>query len=80
MSFKKHLILICALLFANVILAQRPPIPLQRPTGAVTQGDNPYENTRLRGQRAPISPATLLLLGLGGATIGTRILINSKKK
>ena len=80
MSFKKKLILICTLLFANVILAQRPPIPLQRPTGAVTHGDNPYENTRLRGQRAPISPATLLLLGLSGATVGTRILRNTKRR
>lgn len=80
MSFKKFLILICTFFCTSVVFAQTPPIPPRKPIGGVTDGDNPYNNTRLRGERAPISPATLLLLGLGGATIGTRILINSKKK
>ncbi len=77
---KKILFFICTFFCANLVLAQRPPIPTQRPTGAVTQGEDPYENTRLRGQRAPISPATLLLLGLSSATVGTRILRNTKRR
>ena len=77
---KKILFFICTFFCANLVLAQRPPIPTQRPNGAVTEGENPYENTRLRGQRAPISPATLLLLGLSSATVGTRILRNTKRR
>lgn len=32
-----------------------------------------------RSQGAPIAPATLLLLGLGGAAVGTTVIRNSKK-
>ena len=32
-----------------------------------------------RSMPAPIAPATLLLLGLGGATVGTMVYRNSKK-
>lgn len=30
--------------------------------------------------RAPLAPATLLLLGLGGAAVGTTVLKNTRKK
>ena len=33
----------------------------------------------IRREIAPIAPATLLLLGLGGATVGTMVYCNSKK-
>ncbi len=33
----------------------------------------------IRREIAPIAPATLLLLGLGGATVGTMVYRNSKK-
>ena len=80
MSFKKFLILICTFFCTSVVFAQTPPIPPRKPIGGVTDGDNPYNNTRLRGERAPISPATLLLLGLSSATVGTRILRNTKRR
>lgn len=70
----KIYIFVCTLTCANIIFAQQPPRP-QRPAVAITS----YENTRLRGQRAPVTPTTLLLLGLGGATIGSTIIKNSKK-
>ena len=33
----------------------------------------------IRREIAPIAPTTLLLLGLGGATVGTMVYRNSKK-
>lgn len=35
--------------------------------------------TGIRRDRAPLAPATLLLLGLGGAVVGTRVVRNTKK-
>ena len=39
------------------------------------------ENTGIRRPKntTPIAPATLLLLGLGGAVVGTRVVRNTKK-
>lgn len=38
------------------------------------------ENTGIRRTKdAPIAPATLLLLGLGGAAVGTKVVRNTKK-
>lgn len=37
------------------------------------------ETTGIRRSRAPLAPATLLLLGLGGAVVGTRVVRNTKK-
>lgn len=37
------------------------------------------EATGIRRSRAPFTPATLLLLGLGGAVVGTRVVRNTKK-
>ena len=48
-----------------------------------TPGTNPANDAAQFGIRrsmpAPIAPATLLLLGLGGATVGTMVYRNSKK-
>ena len=42
--------------------------------------DDAEENTGIRRTKgAPIAPATLLLLGLGGAVVGTRVVRNTKK-
>lgn len=45
--------------------------------------DDAEENTGIRRtkneQNPPIAPATLLLLGLGGAVVGTRVVRNTKK-
>lgn len=35
--------------------------------------------TGIRREKNPIAPATLLLLGLGGAAVGTKVLRNTKK-
>lgn len=35
--------------------------------------------TGIRRSRAPFTPATLLLLGLSGAVVGTRVIRNTKK-
>lgn len=70
----KIYIFVCTLTCANIIFAQQPPKP-QRPATAITS----YEDTRLRGERAPITPTTLLLLGLSGTTIGGTIIKNFKK-
>lgn len=37
------------------------------------------EETGIRRTKGPIAPATLLLLGLGGAVVGTRVVRNTKK-
>lgn len=37
------------------------------------------ETTGIRRSRAPFTPATLLLLGLSGAVVGTRVVRNTKK-
>lgn len=41
------------------------------------------DNTGIRREKSdgqpPITPATLLLLGLGGAAVGTKVLRNTKK-
>lgn len=43
--------------------------------------DDAEEGTGIRRTKAepPIAPATLLLLGLGGAAVGTKVLRNTKK-
>ena len=47
-----------------------------------TPGTNPTNDAAqfgIRREIAPIAPTTLLLLGLGGATVGTMVYRNSKK-
>lgn len=58
----------CATLKAQV------PQPPQNPSGNTLQGINKQYNP------APISPATLLLLGLGASTVGYRVYRNQKQK
>ena len=41
--------------------------------------DDAEEGTGIRRTKGPIAPATLLLLGLGGAVVGTRVVRNTKK-
>lgn len=42
-------------------------------------GKTPESTTGIRRDRAPLAPATLLLLGLGGAVVGTKVVRNRKK-
>lgn len=71
---KKFAILILALICVNVVMAQ--PRPMLRNSND-TQGSTNIRNPNPNG--APIAPATLLLLGLGGATVGTMVIRNTKK-
>ena len=41
--------------------------------------DDAERGTGIRREKSPIAPATLLLLGLGGAAVGTKVLRNTKK-
>ena len=43
------------------------------------EGKTPESTTGIRRNRAPLAPATLLLLGLGGAVVGTKVVRNRKK-
>lgn len=42
-------------------------------------GKTEESTTGIRRSRAPFTPATLLLLGLSGAVVGTRVVRNTKK-
>ena len=45
-----------------------------------SNAEDAEEGTGIRRQKsAPIAPATLLLLGLGGAIVGTKVVRNRKK-
>lgn len=71
---KKFAILILALICVNVVMAQ--PRPMLRNSND-TQGSTNIRNSNPNG--APIAPATLLLLGLGGAAVGAKVIRNTKK-
>ena len=43
------------------------------------EGKTPESTTGIRRNRAPLAPATLLLLGLGGAVVGTKVVRNRRK-
>ena len=45
--------------------------------GQLAQGAE--QTTGIRRDRAPLAPATLLLLGLGGAVVGTKVVRNRRK-
>lgn len=86
---KKVAIFLAAIALTTGVFAQVPDLPQapinwfneQANTGGVTWGpdDNPESTTGIRRSRAPLAPATLLLLGLGGAVVGTKVVRNTKK-
>lgn len=71
---KKVIFMLALSMFCVDIMAQ--PQPPSEPTNP---NDNPFNAQNNGIRRAPIAPATLLLLGLGGATVGTMVYRNSKK-
>jgi hypothetical protein len=78
---QKFAILILALICVNAVMAQPralsgPPRPTLLGTND-TQGNTNIRNPNPNG--APIAPATLLLLGLGGAAVGAKVIRNTKK-
>ena len=46
----------------------------------VEEGKTAESTTGIRRDRAPLAPATLLLLGLGGAVVGTKVVRNRRKE
>ncbi len=76
---RKFLITTCILMCASTLMAQLPKPNDPPKDGASDKYDQSYG---IRGEKAalPIAPATLLLLGLGGAAVGTMVYRNSNKK
>ena len=71
---KKVIFMLALSMFCVDIMAQpQPPSEPTNPNG------NPFNAQNNGIRRAPIAPATLLLLGLGGAVTGTMVYRNSKK-
>ena len=92
---KKITLFVLSICFVSVLSAQAPPTITSgkwwigadgtgeggRLTGSEAYGRGyTTRGTRTSDPRAPIAPATLLLLGLGGAAVGTTVLRNTRKK
>ena len=87
---KKVAIFLAAIALTTGVFAQ--VIPNQTPIDWFNEVYQPGNNltneeclqeaertTGIRRDRAPLAPATLLLLGLGGAVVGTKVVRNRKK-
>lgn len=72
---KKVIFMLALSMFCVDIMAQPLPQPSEDPENQATQGVHGTESQK----GAPIAPATLLLLGLGGAVTGTMVYRNTKK-
>ena len=70
---KKVIFMLALSMFCVDIMAQNVPTPNE---GSSQRG---IRGSQVDEQPAPIAPATLLLLGLGGATVGTMVYRNTKK-
>ena len=68
---KKKFLMIVAF-FAMTLGVSAQPTPETPPTSAADNG--------IRRSNVPVAPATLLLLGLGGAAVGTMVYRNTKNK
>ncbi|MBR5254805.1 MAG: PEP-CTERM sorting domain-containing protein [Bacteroidales bacterium] len=89
---KKIVLVICSLFFINSLQAQLPPSISNdwRGSGNTTNDQAFLDGLLIRSRRPstqsresvnpPLAPATLLLLGLGGATVGGAVYRNSKRK
>lgn len=93
---KKIAFLFLSVLCVNILVSQPPPTITSGKwwigndnygNGDNLTGSDAYRlgiTTRSTPQntqtRAPLAPATLLLLGLGGAAVGTTVLKNTRKK
>ncbi len=74
---KKTLLVACALLCANMVMAQPPTKEFN--WFAQGQEEEAEKDTGIRRTKTPVTPATLLLLGLGGAVVGTKVVRNKRK-
>lgn len=73
---KKFLLIFACIGFCTAINAQMPPIPTQD----MENPDIATPGNSVRGENAPIAPATLLLLGLGASVAGVKVYRNQKQK
>ncbi len=83
---KKILLVVCALLCANMVMAEFTP-PTKEinwfndgETSSEAEGRTGIRRTGTQSGNGPIAPATLLLLGLGGAAVGTKVVRNRRKE
>lgn len=86
---KKVAIFLAAIALTTGVFAQvAPTTPITwfdevyQPGNTLTDAElsqRAEETTGIRRSRAPFTPATLLLLGLSGAVVGTRVVRNTKK-
>lgn len=87
---KKVAIFLAAIALTTGVFAQvAPTTPIdwfdeQYQPGVNNQNEQDFADkteaaTGIRRSRAPFTPATLLLLGLSGAVVGTRVVRNTKK-
>ena len=82
---KKVAIFLAAIALTTGVFAQFPPTKEINWFGSsdkdYANAEEAEENTGIRRTKdtTPIAPATLLLLGLGGAVVGTRVVRNTKK-
>ena len=87
---KKVAIFLAAIALTTGVFAQVPDLP-QKPIDWFNEQYNESglseqeiveraeQTTGIRRDRAPLAPATLLLLGLGGAVVGTKVVRNRRK-
>ncbi len=79
---RKVAIFLAAIALTTGVFAQNPPTKDINWFGQYNFNDaeDAEENTGIRRtKQGPIAPATLLLLGLGGAVVGTKVVRNRRK-
>lgn len=81
---KKVAVLLAALAISTGVIAEPPTKEIDWFGSAGCSNDSEAEeNTGIRRNKSmegPIAPATLLLLGLGGAAVGTKVVRNRRKE
>lgn len=77
---KKVAVFLAAIAVSVSVLAD-PPTKEINWFGSYSDDTEAEENTGIRREKgAPLAPATLLLLGLGGATVGAKVVRNTRRK
>lgn len=91
-SIKKIVLALCLLMFVSSLQAQMPPTigdgwrggnmdnGQAGEAGLLIRSRRVYSQNEERETRAPLAPATLLLLGLGSVAVGGTVYRNTKKR
>jgi hypothetical protein len=79
---KKVAVFLAAIAVSVSVLADPPTKEINWfGSGGYSDDTEAEENTGIRREKgAPLAPATLLLLGLGGATVGAKVVRNTRRK